>query len=59
MNNLKRNSQKDELNKLLNNLTILSNKINNNLLEFDKQINLDEKKDILNELNLQLIFKSQ
>ena len=55
MNNLKRNSQKDELNKLLNNLTILSNKINNNLLEFDKQINLDEKKDILNELNLQLI----
>ena len=44
MNNLKRNSQKDELNKLLNNLTILSNKINNNLLEFDKQINLDEKK---------------
>ena len=55
MNNLKRNSQKDELNKLLNNLTILSNKINNNLLEFDKQINLDEKKDILNELNKQLI----
>ena len=52
---LKRNSQKDELNKLLNNLTILSNKINNNLLEFDKQINLDEKKDILNELNKQLI----
>ena len=56
MNNLKRNSQKDELNKLLNNLTILSNKINNNLLEFDKQINLDEKKDILNELNKQLIY---
>ena len=55
MNNLKRNSPKDELNKLLNNLTILSNKINNNLLEFDKQINLDDKKDILNELNLQLI----
>jgi hypothetical protein len=55
MNNLKENNQKDELNKLLNNLTILSNKINNNLLEFDKQINLDDKKDILNELNLQLI----
>ena len=55
MNNIKRNSPKDELNKLLNNLTILSNKINNNLLEFDKQINLDDKKDILNELNLQLI----
>ena len=28
MNNLKENNQKDELNKLLNNLTILSNKIN-------------------------------
>ena len=55
MNNLKRNSQKDELKKLLDNLTILSNKINMNLLEFDKKINLEEKKQITNVLNLQLI----
>ena len=55
MNNLKRNSQKDELKKLLDNLTILSNKINMNLLEFDEKINLNEKKEIVNKLNLQLI----
>ena len=55
MNNLKR-PQKDELKKLLDNLTILSNKINMNLLEFDEKINLEEKKDIVNKLNLQLIY---
>ena len=54
MNNLKR-PKKDELKKLLDNLTILSNKINMNLLEFDEKINLEEKKDIVNKLNLQLI----
>ena len=55
MNNLKRNSQKDELKKLLDNLTILSNKINMKLLEFDEKINLDEKKEVINKLNLLLI----
>jgi hypothetical protein len=55
MNNLNRNSQKDELKKLLDNLTILSNKINMNLLEFDEKINLNEKKEIVNKLNLLLI----
>ena len=55
MNNILRNSHNDELKKLLDNLTILSSKINNNLLEFDKKINLDEKKEIINKLNLLLI----
>ena len=55
MNNLKKNSKKDELNILLDNLTILSNKINMNLLEFEEKINLDEKEEIVNALNKLLI----
>ena len=55
MNYIKRNSQKDELKNLLDNLTILSNRINMNLLEFEEKINLDEKKEIVNKLNLLLI----
>lgn len=55
MNKIKKDSKKDELKKLLDNLTILSNKINMKLLEFDEKINLNEKKDIVNILNLLLI----
>ena len=55
MNNLKKNSKKGELNILLDNLTILSNKINMNLLEFEEKINLDEKEEIVNTLNELLI----
>ena len=55
MNKIKKDSKKDDLKKLLDNLTILSNKINMKLLEFDEKINLNEKKDIVNILNLLLI----
>ena len=55
MNYIKSNSQKDEIKKLLDNLTILSSKINMNLLEFDEKINLEDKKEIVNKLNLLLI----
>jgi hypothetical protein len=44
MNKIKKDSKKDDLKKLLDNLTILSNKINMKLLEFDEKINLNEKK---------------
>ena len=54
------NSQKDELKKIMDYLTLLSNKINMGLLEFDRKINLEEKKNILNKLNSLLIqFQSQ
>ena len=53
--NEQNDSKKDDLKKLLDNLTILSNKINMKLLEFDEKINLNEKKDIVNILNLLLI----
>ena len=54
------NSQKDELKKIMDFLTLLSNKINLGLLEFDRKINLEEKKNILNKLNSLLIqFQSQ
>ena len=45
------NSQNDEVKKIMDHLTILSSKINNSLLEFDRKINLDEKKTVLDKLN--------
>ena len=38
------NSQKDELKKMIDYLTVLSSKINMSLLEFDRKLNLEEKK---------------
>ena len=55
-------SQKDELKKIMDHLTIISTKINMGLLEFEKKINIDDKKNVLNNLNsllmqFQEIFK--
>jgi hypothetical protein len=55
-------SQKDELKKIMEHLTIISTKINMGLLEFEKKINIDDKKNVLNNLNsllmqFQEIFK--
>ena len=55
-------SQKDELKKIMDHLTIISTKINIGLLEFEKKINIDDKKNVLNNLNsllmqFQEIFK--
>ena len=49
------NSSKDELKKIMDHLTILSTKINMGLIEFEKKINIDDKKDVLNKLNSLLI----
>jgi hypothetical protein len=49
------NSQKDELKKMIDYLTVLSSKINMSLLEFDRKLNLEEKKNALNKLNSLLI----
>lgn len=48
-------SQKDELKKIMDRLTILSTKINMGLLDFERKINIDEKKNVLNQLNSLLI----
>ena len=48
-------SQKDELKKIMDHLTIISTKINMGLLEFEKKINIDDKKNVLNNLNSLLI----
>lgn len=48
-------SQSDELKILMDNLTILSNRINMKLLEFEKEINIEGKKLIINDLNSLLI----
>ena len=48
-------SQKDELKKIMDRLTILSTKINMGLLDFERKINIDEKKNVLNHLNSLLI----
>ena len=48
-------SQKDELKKIMDRLTILSTKINMGLIEFERKINIDEKKNVLNQLNSLLI----
>ena len=45
----------DELKKIIDHLTILSTKINTSLLEFEKKLNLDDKKNVLNKLNSLLI----
>ena len=55
-------TQKDELKKIMDHLTIISTKINMGLLEFEKKINIDDKKNVLNNLNsllmqFQEIFK--
>ena len=42
---------KDELKKIMDHLTILSSKINLSLVEFERKINIDEKKNVLNKLN--------
>ena len=42
---------KDELKKIMDHLTILSSKINMSLLEFERKINIDEKRNVLNKLN--------
>ena len=46
---------KDELKKIMEYLTILSSKINLSLVEFERKINIDEKKNVLNNLNSLLI----
>ena len=46
---------KDELKKIMDHLTILSSKINLSLVEFERKINIDEKKNVLNKLNSLLI----
>ena len=48
-------TQKDELKKIMDHLTIISTKINMGLLEFEKKINIDDKKNVLNNLNSLLI----
>ena len=48
-------SQGDDLKKIMEHLTILSSKINGGLLEFERKINLEEKKSVLNNLNSFLI----
>ena len=49
------NTTIDELKKIIDHLTILSTKINTSLLEFEKKLNLDDKKNVLNKLNSLLI----
>ena len=49
------NSSIDELAKIMDYLSILSTKINTCLLEFERKINLEDKKNVLNKLNSLLI----
>ena len=49
------NSSIDELTKIMDYLSILSTKINTCLLEFERKINLEDKKNVLNKLNSLLI----
>ena len=48
-------SQHDDLKKLIDQLTKLSNKINEYLIEFEKKMQIDDKKSILNQLNSLII----
>ena len=48
-------SQHDDLKKLIEQLTKLSNKINEYLIEFEKKMQIDDKKSILNKLNSLII----
>lgn len=48
-------SQHDDLKKLIEQLTKLSNKINEYLIEFEKKMQIDDKKSILNQLNSLII----
>ena len=48
-------SQHDDLKKLIEQLTKLSNKINEYLIEFEKKMQIDDKKYILNQLNSLII----
>jgi len=47
--------QKDELKRTLEHLTLISNKINLGFLEFDKKINIEEKRYILGQLDSLLL----
>ena len=49
------NTSIDELAKIMDYLTILSTKINTSLIEFERKIILEDKKDVLNKLNSLLI----
>lgn len=48
-------SQHDDLKKLIDQLTKLSNKINEYLIEFEKKMQIDDKKSLLNQLNSLII----